>query len=109
MPSSRKADLFMHDVAHNATPSQQSDAAKLGWLRLDKPARRVRTDPAREARRQRIRDQLPAGLDPDEIERRVDEFIAIEMRTLARRRHAAEKKAKELAAEAAALEAALER
>ena len=74
------------------------------WLRLGPEQRRQATDTAREGRRQKYRDQLPEGLDHDEVERRVDEFIRIEMRMMARRRHAAEKKAKELAAQAGELE-----
>jgi hypothetical protein len=93
----------MHDAAHNATPSQQSDAATKRWLRLGPDQRREATEAAREARRQGYRDQLPAGLDPDEVERRVDAWIAADMRTLARRRHAAQRKAKQLADEATAL------
>jgi hypothetical protein len=97
----------MHESVRVTTLTQQSDAAKQRWLKLNSDQRRDATEAAREGRRERYRQQLPPGLDHDEVERRVDELIAIDMRTMARRRHAAEKKANDLAAEAAGLEAAL--
>ena len=95
----------MHAPAPGATPAptQQSDAAKKRWLRLGPDERREQTEALRDGRRQKYRDQLPPGLDPDEVERRVDELIAIQMRTVTRRRLAMMRKAKSLADEAAAL------
>ena len=57
------------------TQAIQSDAAKKRWLpsppnSVGKPP----TQPAKAAGR-KYRDQLPPGLDHDEVERRVDEYI----------------------------------
>jgi hypothetical protein len=91
----------MHSAERvSSTATQQSDAAKTRWLKLNPDERRDATEAAREARRQKYRDQLPAGLEPDEVERRVDELIAIHMRQVTRRRLTMLRKAKELAAEA---------
>lgn len=92
----------MGEVAQHAK-SQQADAAKQRWLRLGPGERSDATAVARETRRQNFRDQLPPGLDPDEVERRVDELIAIEMRQMTRRRLTLQRRAKALADEAAAL------
>ena len=90
----------MHATTHTATPSQQSDAAKLRWLRQRPDERRQATEAAREGRREKLRQQLPPGLDPDEQERRIDELIAIHMRRISRRRNALQRQADALDAEA---------